>query len=137
VQHHGAALRAIVEREGEPRPRGEVGNGEADDPERDLATALARDWRSAGLPQRLRAILAYAEKLTLEPGAVRAADLEPMREAGLDDEAILHVVEVVSYFNFVNRMADGLGVRLERSWSEPLVPIPSPGRSRGVSDEDP
>jgi alkylhydroperoxidase family enzyme len=42
-------------------------------------------------------------------------DLEPLRTAGLNDRAILEVVEVTAYFNFVNRLADGLGVSLETS----------------------
>lgn len=78
-----------------------------------LAAAIASDWRSAGLDRRLGAILGYAEKLTLEPGAVREEDLAPLREHGLDDRGILEVVQVTSYFNFVNRLADGLGVSLE------------------------
>lgn len=75
--------------------------------------ALARDWRSADIDGRLRAILTYAEKLTLEPVAVRREDLEPLRSSGLGDRGILEVVEVTAYFNFVNRLADGLGVTLE------------------------
>lgn len=43
-----------------------------------------------------------------------AVDLEPLRVVGLDDRGILEVVEVTAYFNFVNRLADGLGVALER-----------------------
>ena len=66
-------------------------------------------------------MLRYAEELTLEPGDVAEADVAKLREVGLDDEAILHLVEVVSYFNFVNRMADGLGVDLEEAWSHPEV----------------
>lgn len=42
-------------------------------------------------------------------------DLEPLRSVGLDDRGILEVVEVTAYFNFVNRLADGLGVWLEES----------------------
>ena len=68
-------------------------------------------------------MLAYAEKLTLRPAAVDESDLEPLRAAGLDDEAILHLCEVVAYFNFVNRTADGLGVTLEGDWSLPIVPL--------------
>lgn len=75
--------------------------------------ALAEDWRGAGVAQRLQAILAYAEKLTLDPAAVREEDLEPLRASGLDDRGILEVVEITAYYNFVNRMAEGLGVRLE------------------------
>lgn len=68
-------------------------------------------------------MLAYAEKLTLSPAAMTADDLEPMRDAGLSDEAILHVCEIVSYFNYINRMADGLGVTLEADWDDPILPI--------------
>lgn len=74
---------------------------------------LAGDWRRSDVADRLQAILAYAEKLTLHPAAVREEDLEPLRASGLDDRGILEVVEVTAYYNFVNRMADGLGVRLE------------------------
>lgn len=51
-------------------------------------------------------------------------DLGRLRAAGLGDEAILHAVEVASYFNFVNRLADGLGVRLEEAWPHPLIGEP-------------
>lgn len=66
-------------------------------------------------------MLGYAEKLTGEPGSVDEGDVAGLREAGLGDEAILHVVEIVSYFNFVNRMADGLGVSLEEAWPHPQI----------------
>ncbi len=74
-------------------------------------------------------MLEYSEKLTVSPAAMTADDIGPMRSAGLSDEAILHVCEVVSYFNLVNRMADGLGVTLEPDWSDPILPIggESPG----------
>ena len=104
MQHHGAALRAASK-----------------DPE--LAPALVRDWRSAPITDRLRAILAYVERLTLEPSQMEEADVERLREAGLDDAAILNACEVASYFAFVNRMADGLGVRLEPGWRYPLIPL--------------
>ncbi len=88
-----------------------------------MALSMAADWRAADIPRRLRAMLEYAEKLTLSPAEMSADDLEPMRAAGLSDEAILNACEVVSYFNFVNRMADGLGVTLEPDWNEPVFPI--------------
>ena len=43
--------------------------------------------------------------------------LNPLRDAGLDDRAILDLVQVIAYFNFVNRLADGLGVELEPEMS--------------------
>jgi uncharacterized peroxidase-related enzyme len=62
-----------------------------------------------------RALVRHAVKLTREPSAVNAADIAALREAGLDDRAILDLTLVVAYFNFVNRIADGLGVPLEES----------------------
>ncbi len=52
---------------------------------------------------------------------MREDDVAPLRAAGLGDEAILHVCEVVAYFNFVNRLADGLGVTLEEGWADPII----------------
>lgn len=74
---------------------------------------LADDWRQADLDPRLHAILTFAEKLSLAPQEIRRADLDPLREADLDDRGVLEVVEITAYFNFVNRLADGLGVSLE------------------------
>lgn len=65
------------------------------------------------LDEPLRAILAFAEKLALLPAEMSAADVMTLRGHGLSDEAILHVVQIVAYFSFVNRLADGLGVKLE------------------------
>lgn len=70
---------------------------------------------------RERAILTYADRLTLEPGSVTEAHLRPLRGAGLDDRAIHDVCAIVAYFAFVNRMADGLGVEMEdddREWKD-------------------
>lgn len=78
-----------------------------------LVEALSRDWSKAELPGRLRAILEYAARLTRSPAQVRQEDVQRLRDAGLEDRAILDVVQVTAYFNFVNRLADGLGVQLE------------------------
>ncbi len=75
-----------------------------------LKEAVLHDWRSAALSARERAMLEYAEKLTLEPRAMRRRDVEALRAAGLDDRAILQVNLIASYFNYINRVADGLGV---------------------------
>jgi uncharacterized peroxidase-related enzyme len=60
-----------------------------------------------------RNVLDFAVKLTLTPGKMTGADVETLRRDGLEDRAILDVVQVVAYFNYVNRVADGLGVDLE------------------------
>lgn len=69
---------------------------------------------TAGLPPRERALLAYADQLTLAPQTVTRADIETLRTAGYDDRAIHDACAIVGYFAFVNRIADGLGVQLER-----------------------
>ncbi len=63
-------------------------------------------------------MLDYAVKLTLTPGKMDQADVERLREVGFDQAAILDICQVVSYYNYVNRMADGLGVELEARWRE-------------------
>jgi uncharacterized protein YciW len=63
-------------------------------------------------------MLAYAVKLTRAPAAVAEADIERLRTAGFDDTAVLDICQVVSYYNYVNRLADGLGVELEDYWEE-------------------
>jgi uncharacterized peroxidase-related enzyme len=68
------------------------------------------------LGPRLGALLAYALKLTRTPSAMTERDVDALREHGLDDRAIVDANQVVAYFNYVNRVADGLGVELEPSW---------------------
>ena len=70
----------------------------------------AEDFRSLALPDRVRSMLDYAELLTKKPAAVTENEVRAMRACGLSDEDILSVNLVVSYFNFVNRIAEGLGV---------------------------
>lgn len=61
-------------------------------------------------------MLSYVLKLTTEPHAVTPEDLDDLRAHGFDDTAILDICQVTSYYNYVNRLADGLGVELEPSW---------------------
>ena len=63
-------------------------------------------------------MLDYAVKLTLTPGEMGEGDVERLREVGFDQTAILDICQVVSYYNYVNRLADGLGVELEDRWRE-------------------
>ena len=92
--------------------RAEVGDLPDQERERWLA-ALAADWRGAQLSPPDRALCALAEKLTRTPAAMVRADVEQLREVGLDDRAIHDAVQVVAYFNYINRVADALDVELE------------------------
>lgn len=71
---------------------------------------MAADWRNAALPPTTRAVLAFAEKLTLEPAAMTPDDVVSLSEAGLTEEDIHDVIQIASYFNYINRVADATGV---------------------------
>ena len=78
-----------------------------------LADAVLADWRNAPLAPVDAALCAYAEKLTREPAAMTEADLQPLRDAGLDDRAIHNAIQVIAFFNYINRVADAAHVELE------------------------
>ncbi len=63
-------------------------------------------------------MLAYAEKLTVNPARVTQDDIEGLRAVGFSDRDILDICEVAAYYAYVNRIADGLGVKLE-TWLSP------------------
>jgi len=75
-----------------------------------LVAALREDWRAANLTEPERAMLGYADKLTRSPAGTGSADLDGLRAVGFDDTAILQITLIASFFNYVNRAADGLGV---------------------------
>lgn len=74
---------------------------------------MARDWRSAPLDAADRELCEFAAKLTSRQGEVAAEDLDRLRECGFDDRAIHDAVQVIGYFNYITRVADGLGVEPE------------------------
>ncbi len=90
IVSHGAALRKLT---GDP----------------ELADQIALDYESAPLPERTRAALDYAVKLTRQPEAITEADVDALRAAGWTDEDVMDIAEVAAMFNFTNRLASGLG----------------------------
>jgi uncharacterized peroxidase-related enzyme len=78
-----------------------------------LQALVATDYTRADLSPRERALADHAALLTRNPGGVTAKDVEKLREAGLDDRAILDLTLVVAYFSFANRIASGLGLTPE------------------------
>lgn len=79
----------------------------------DLVEQIKTDYRGADVEPAIRAALDFAVKLTRTPGGMEAADLETLRRHGWDDRAAHDMVQVIAYFNYINRVADGLGVDLE------------------------
>ena len=92
--------------------------------EKDLRSAVESDeqrqavqtnYHTAGLTGREVALLDFAVKLTKTPSGVRAEDLQALRGHGRTDEQLVDAVHCVGYFNFINRVLDGLGVDPEPS----------------------
>ena len=79
----------------------------------ELVEQLTKDYTRASLGPADRAMLDYAAKLTRPPAKVTQADVEMLREVGFDDRAILDIAQIVAYFAYANRLADGLGISLE------------------------
>ena len=92
----------------------------------DWLARLALDWRMAELSAADAALCAYAQKLTLAPALMQRADLVPLREVGFDDTAIHDAIQVIGYFNYINRVADAVHVDLEPG----MPPYPGPQGER-------
>ena len=58
-------------------------------------------------------MLTYVDKLTRSPATIECDDVARLRAVGFSDLDILHIVEVAAYYAYANRIADGLGVKLE------------------------
>ena len=76
----------------------------------ELVAALRRDYTQASLSDQDRTMLNYVAKLTKSPREITPEDLEKLRRVGFDDTAILQINLIASWFNYINRVADGLGV---------------------------
>jgi uncharacterized peroxidase-related enzyme len=81
----------------------------------DQRRAVQEDYRSADLTRREVALLDFAVKLTQSPSAVRKDDLDALRGHGFNDQQVVDAVHCISYFNFINRVLDSLGVDPEPS----------------------
>jgi uncharacterized peroxidase-related enzyme len=91
INHHTEALRRYI------------------DDEETLGMLATADGLET-LEPRLSNIVRHAERLTVAPAAMTDSDLEELRAVGLGDKDILDLTLIVGYFNFVNRIAVGLGV---------------------------
>jgi len=75
--------------------------------------AVVKNWRDAPLNRADRALCEFAAKLTHTQDQVNAEDLNTLRVQGFDDRSIHDAVQVIGYFNYITRVADGLGVEAE------------------------
>jgi uncharacterized peroxidase-related enzyme len=81
--------------------------------DRELAEALERDYRTAPITPQERVMLDYVVKLTKDATKVWKDDIEGLRAVGFDDRGILQITLIASWFNYINRVADALGVGRE------------------------
>ena len=75
-----------------------------------LADAIRRDHASAPVSEQDHVMLAYVSQLTRDATAIQREDHERLRAVGFDDVAILQITLIASWFNYINRVADALGV---------------------------
>jgi len=75
-----------------------------------LVEALERDYTTAPVSEPERVMLDYVVKLTKDATRVSREDHGRLRAAGFEDKAILQITLIASWFNYINRVADGLGV---------------------------
>lgn len=78
-----------------------------------LVHAVVRDWRTASISAADHALCSYAEKLTLYQDESGKAEIDKLRAQGFDDRAIHDATQVIAFFNYITRIADGLGVEPE------------------------
>ena len=87
--------------------------------ELDQVEKIKADYRVAGLSATDTAVLDFAVKLTLHPSRMETSDLDVLRKEGFSDVALLEIVHITGYFNYINRVADALGVDPERERGGP------------------
>ena len=78
--------------------------------DKELVEALQNDYRSAVISEQDRTMLDYVVKLTKDATKVSPDDHAKLRAAGFDDRGILQITLIASWFNYINRVADALGV---------------------------
>jgi uncharacterized peroxidase-related enzyme len=78
---------------------------------------IESNYLSAELGERRTAMLRYAEKLTRRPSDMQRSDVDELRKVGFGDEDVLAIAEVTAYYAFANRIADGLGIEIEPSFT--------------------
>ena len=78
-----------------------------------LVEAIRRDYKTAPIDERDRVMLDYVALLTRDATEVTRADHDRLRAVGFDDRGILQITLIASWFNYINRVADALGVGRE------------------------
>ena len=75
-----------------------------------LVAALENDYRTAPISEQERVMLDYVVQITRDATRISPADHDRLRSVGFDDRGILQITLIASWFNYINRVADALGV---------------------------
>jgi len=75
-----------------------------------LVEAIRKDYRTAPIAERDRVMLDFVVQLTRDATRISRDDHEKLRTAGFDDRGILQITLIAAWFNYINRVADALGV---------------------------
>lgn len=86
--------------------------------DKEWSTQIETDYTKAELSSADKQMLDYCAKLTRTPWDMVEGDVIALRNCEFDDRAILDIAQVVAYYAYVNRIADGLGVSLESYWAD-------------------
>ena len=78
----------------------------------------------------MRALCDYAVNLTLTPSSVGLEDADALRAHGWDDVAIHDAIQVIGYFNYINRVADAVGIDDEPEWHAAAPGVDNEGDRR-------
>jgi uncharacterized peroxidase-related enzyme len=76
----------------------------------DLVARLREDYQSAPISEQDRVMLHYVVQLTKDATKLTPQDHDKLRAVGFDDKAILQITLIAAWFNYINRVADALGV---------------------------
>jgi AhpD family alkylhydroperoxidase len=98
---------------------------------KELASQLKVDFRKADLPERDFRMLEFVEKLSLFPWLLTETDIKGLRKVGFSDAEILHIILGCAHFNYLNRMADGIGIQFEYKTDIVEFKVPSQGSEEG------
>ena len=75
-----------------------------------MVAALEEDYRSAPISEQEKVMLDYVVQITRDATRISPADHDRLRSVGFDDQGILQITLIASWFNYINRVADALGV---------------------------
>src|SRR5262245_7615254 len=89
-----------------------------------LVEQLRADYRTAPISDAERQMLDYVVQVTVDATAVSRDTLDGLRAHGFDDRAILQITLIASWFNYINRVADALGVGRDDPATACALPVP-------------